>query len=227
MDMRRIHLAPLVAVSALSVLATATPAPAGARQNAPTVIVVTSMLPGMIATSQRAKTTRMVVTVTPLANCKPAKTYASADADTEAEILRRINAERASRSLKPLVLAPALVQAARRHATDMAARDFMDHEGSDKSDYRIRIDAACYAWARIGENIGAGYGGDPQKVVKGWMGSPPHRAAILSREFTEAGVGYAVNDKSAMGHFWTVNFGVPRGALPALPTASATATPRP
>lgn len=221
--MRRIYFAPLIAASALSVLASTVPAPVGARQYAPTVIVVTSMLPGIIATTQRAKATRVVVSVTPLANCKPDKTYESADVDMETEILRRINSERAARSLKPLVVAPALVQAARRHAVDMATRDFIDHEGSDKSDYRMRIDGACYAWARIGENIGAGYGGDPQKVMKGWMGSPPHRAAILSREFTEVGIGYAVNDKSAMGHFWTVNFGVPRDALP----VTATVTPLP
>ncbi len=127
----------------------------------------------------------------------------------ERQILKLINRERSSRKLEPLTWSDALSQAARRHSSDMATHDFFDHVSSDKSDYRARIDATCYAWSTIGENIGGGYQGDAAKMVDGWMRSPPHRASILNPDYTEAGVGYAANAKSSFRHYWTVNFGAP------------------
>ena len=127
----------------------------------------------------------------------------------ERHILKLINLERTTRKLAALTGSDLLTQAARRHSADMATNDFFDHVSSDKSDYRARINATCYAWSTIGENIGGSTKGDAANMVDGWMRSPPHRASILNPDYTEAGVGYATNAKSAYRHYWTVNFGAP------------------
>jgi len=65
-----------------------------------------------------------------------------------------------------------------------------------------------------GEIIAAGWGvGNmgysqqlQQHVVPGWMRSPGHRKEILTRNYEEMGVGYAVGAK---GSFWCVTFGDP------------------
>lgn len=131
------------------------------------------------------------------------------DEAMERLILKLVNRERTTRKLAPLLWSDALAQAARRHSADMASHDFFDHTSSDKSDYRARIDATCYAWSTIGENIGGGNKGDAAQMVEGWMRSPPHRASILNPDYTEVGVGYAVDAKSRLRHYWTLNFGAP------------------
>ena len=40
--------------------------------------------------------------------------------------------------------------------------------------------------------------------------SPPHCANLMNPVFTEMGVAYAVDAKSAMGVYWTQSFGTPR-----------------
>lgn len=65
-----------------------------------------------------------------------------------------------------------------------------------------------------GEIIAAGFGAggmNPSQqlqvhVVPGWMRSPGHRKEILTRNYEEMGVGYAVGPK---GSFWCVTFGDP------------------
>lgn len=66
-----------------------------------------------------------------------------------------------------------------------------------------------------GEIIAAGWGASnmgysrqlQQHVVPGWMKSPGHRKEILTRNYEEMGVGYAVGPK---GSFWCVTFGDPK-----------------
>lgn len=165
------------------------------------------LLPPGLAGATPNSSARPAVTPTPCA-----RRFADLPAQDEAmerQILKLINLERTGRKLAPLSGSDLLTQAARRHSADMAANDFFDHVSSDKSDYRARIDATCYAWSTIGENIGGGYMGDAAKMVEGWMRSPPHRASILNPMYTEAGVGYASNAQSTFRHYWTVNFGAP------------------
>lgn len=124
-------------------------------------------------------------------------------------MLRLINAERAARKLQPLKLARTLTQSARRHALDMAAKNFFDHTGSDKSDMTLRITEACYMFRAAAENIAAGYDGDVNAMFKGWMESNGHREAILNRDFVDVGVGYAVKKDTVYEHYWVLNFGQP------------------
>ncbi|EKN41831.1 transporter, partial [Clostridium botulinum CFSAN001627] len=58
-------------------------------------------------------------------------------------------------------------------------------------------------YSAAGENIASGYP-TAKAVVDGWMKSPGHKANILSKSFTEIGVGLA---KSSDGtYYWTQMF---------------------
>ena len=48
----------------------------------------------------------------------------------------------------------------------------------------------------------------PSEVVEGWMNSPGHRAAILTPETKEIGVGFEIDDLSGTT-YWIQNFGIP------------------
>jgi uncharacterized protein YkwD len=150
-------------------------------------------------------------TATPTPLCATAGERAPAEDDAiEAAVLKGVNAERRSRRLRPLVVNVQLTQAARLHARDMAKAGKLDHAGTDGSDLVMRLGRVCYGWRAAGENIAAGYGGDVKRVVKGWMDSPPHRAAILNKDYAEIGIGYSVNLSSTAQHYFVLDFGTQR-----------------
>ena len=108
-----------------------------------------------------------------------------------------LNSERARHGLRALSLDPRLSSAARRHARDMAERNYFDHTSLDGSSFVDRIRRAGYlrgarAWA-LAENIAWGTGGQasPRAIGRAWMQSPGHRANILSASYRELGVGVA------------------------------------
>jgi uncharacterized protein YkwD len=101
-----------------------------------------------------------------------------------------LNAQRRKRHLRPLHVNKKLSLASKRHARAMAAHHFFAH-----GDFVGRIRAVHYlagaaSWI-VGENIAWGSQrlGTPAEIVKAWMHSPPHRANILSRSFSEVGIG--------------------------------------
>ena len=108
-----------------------------------------------------------------------------------------VNAERARHGLRPLGLDPRLSSAARRHAIDMARKNFFAHNSLDGSTFLDRIRSSGYlrgarGWA-VGENIawGSGAQASPRAIGRAWMASPGHRANILSPSYRELGVGVA------------------------------------
>ncbi|HJZ53873.1 MAG TPA: CAP domain-containing protein, partial [Gemmataceae bacterium] len=98
-----------------------------------------------------------------------------------------------------------LFEAARAHAANMAKQDKLEHD-LDGITASERVTTAGYRWSRTGENI-AWSAPTPKEVVAGWMDSPPHKANILSEEFTEIGVGVASNAKGE--RYWVQVFGTP------------------
>ncbi len=105
---------------------------------------------------------------------------------------------------------PLLDRAAAIHARDMAQHGALRHEGSDGSAPADRVSRAGYRWRSVAENIAAGQTTAPE-VVRGWIGSPPHCANLMSPRFTDMGIGYAVNKDSADGVYWAQVFGRPGG----------------
>jgi uncharacterized protein YkwD len=109
----------------------------------------------------------------------------------------------------PVVLSDALQQAALAHARDMAENSNLNHAGHDGSSAGERATRAGYRWRLIGENIAAGQS-TPQQVVADWLRSPHHCANLMSGDFSEMGVAFAVEPRSVAGIYWTQVFASPR-----------------
>lgn len=99
------------------------------------------------------------------------------------EIVRRVNEERESIGLKPLVMDDSLCKSADIRAKEVAVK--FAHERPDNTGFFTVIQEGGYA----GENIGMGYT-TPDEAMKGWMTSPGHMANILDPKFTKIGVAY-------------------------------------
>jgi uncharacterized protein YkwD len=123
------------------------------------------------------------------------------------EVVDRTNAERARHGLRSLSVDLRLAAAAQDHSADMVRRAFFAHESPDGRQVWDRAVAAGYAYRKVAENIAAGQR-TAEEVVRGWMGSPGHRANILDGDLTQIGVGRA--DGGSYGVYWTQVFGTPR-----------------
>ena len=123
------------------------------------------------------------------------------------EVVDRTNAERARHGLRALTVDQRLAAAAQAHSADMVRRAFFAHESPDGRQVWDRAVAAGYVYRKVAENIAAGQR-TAEEVVRGWMGSPGHRANILDGDLTQIGVGRA--DGGSYGVYWTQVFGTPR-----------------
>jgi uncharacterized protein YkwD len=123
--------------------------------------------------------------------------------DEEKGVLQQTNAQRKAAGLPELVPNAKLFQAARDHSANMAKQGRMSHV-LDGRTHVDRAAAAGYPYSYLGENI-AWNQRDPAEVVECWMRSAGHRANILSRTYTEIGLGVAVNERGE--RFWTQVFG--------------------
>ncbi len=128
----------------------------------------------------------------------------------ERKVLDLVNQEREIENLPPLTWNNKLFAAARSHSEDMAQRDYISHESPEGETFNERILAAGYDYNASGENIAAGQS-SPETVMSNWMSSPEHRANILNNSFCEIGVGYAYENESKYGHYWTQKFGRQQG----------------
>lgn len=111
-------------------------------------------------------------------------------------------------STGPLQMEARLRCAARVHSVDMATRGFFDHTNPDGESPFDRMEKAGYGFAFAGENIAAGQM-TPADVVVGWLESPGHCRNIMSPDFRELGVGYALFPQDQYRHYWTQVFGTP------------------
>ncbi|DBA05299.1 TPA: hypothetical protein N0F65_007461 [Lagenidium giganteum] len=121
------------------------------------------------------------------------------------QLLDAVNKERANAGLPALCSNFKLDAAAQKHSEDMAAHNFMDHTGSDKSTMTTRVDGVQFQWSNLGENVAAGQQ-TVEDVMKSWMDSPGHKANILGN-FKYFGCGMAKNPNSEYGIYWTQDFG--------------------
>ncbi len=108
-----------------------------------------------------------------------------------------------------LVLSETLRRAAAAHARDMADRGVLGHAGSDGSTPAERATRAGYVWRVVGENIASGQA-TPEQVVEEWVKSPHHCANLMTADFTEMGVAFVADPKSAGGIYWAQVFGTPK-----------------
>jgi uncharacterized protein YkwD len=126
-------------------------------------------------------------------------------ADLRAQVVEAHNRIRGAAGLPTLSVSDKLQAAAQAHAQDMAARQKMTHVGKRGSSPFDRIKSQGYPYRRAGENIAAGsFGVD--RLMKGWMDSPPHKRNILGG-FSQIGVGCAIGEDGK--RYWCVTFGLP------------------
>jgi len=126
-------------------------------------------------------------------------------AEQVATVIELHNEERARQKRPSLAVNPRLQKAATRHARDMADRKKMAHKGSDGSSPMDRIKQAGYSYQRAGENIAYGRF-RPERLMQGWMDSPPHKKNILG-SYSQIGVACAIAEDGTS--YWCVTFGLP------------------
>jgi len=71
-----------------------------------------------------------------------------------------------------------LATAARKHAADMAAKQYFDHKSKDGRSFADRIRNEGYRGSTIGENLAKGYT-SAMNAVSAWMCSDAHRRNLL------------------------------------------------
>jgi uncharacterized protein YkwD len=122
-------------------------------------------------------------------------------------VVELTNRERLRAGLPALKRQRRLNDSAEWMAQDMAGHRYFDHRDSLGRDMAVRIEEFKYSgYHTLGENIAMGQR-TPDEVVDGWMHSPGHRANILSRQFTEIGVGYVPPSPGNMYGYWVQDFG--------------------
>ncbi|MBA9001267.1 CAP domain-containing protein [Thermomonospora cellulosilytica] len=120
----------------------------------------------------------------------------------EARVVELTNQERAKAGCGALRVDRRLVNAARGHSADMAAKGYFSHNSPSGETPWDRMKKAGYP-ASGGENIAMGYP-TAEAVMKGWMNSSGHRANILNCGYKAIGVGVKTGSG---GPWWTQNFG--------------------
>ena len=155
----------------------------------------------------------LVVALTALPASAEARGCAGAHATTAHATKRQIvrttlcelNRVRGRYHLHHLRLNKRLSRAARRHARDMARRNYFSHDTLGGGSFLDRIRRTGYlrgahSWI-VGENLAWGSRGysRPQVIMRMWMNSPGHRANILNASFREIGIGVAYDAPVAHG----------------------------
>lgn len=130
------------------------------------------------------------------------------------------NEARTQRGLEPLCVNPTLTQAARAHSQDMIDKDYFAHTSPSGETLGGRLKRFGYTpegyhfW-KVGGNIAWHSGPEPkpEKMVEGWMNSPPHRHNILDEDFRQIGIGTAAGEYKSFEEsvMYTADFGVRRG----------------
>ena len=124
--------------------------------------------------------------------------------DLEAQLFQLVNAYRHSKGLKALNINHSVQDASVAHAMDMMQHDYMGHVASTGHDFDSRMRAlanGAMILPSMGENaarLSQADLSDPnaaQKIFQQWVNSPPHRHALLSRDYLSVATGVV-----AQGH---------------------------
>jgi uncharacterized protein YkwD len=107
-----------------------------------------------------------------------------------ADLLARVNAERAAAGLAAVRANPRVGAVAQKHACDIAASARLSHRGSDGSSLTARLGREGVLGVAAIENAGLGYP-TPAATVAGWLASPGHRANLFNPRMTRLGAGVA------------------------------------
>jgi uncharacterized protein YkwD len=145
----------------------------------------------------------LVVLAGPSAGSADSRGTMAPSTQLQAALLGQVNAFRSAHGLARLRLSPALSAAASGHSAEMARLGYFSHNSANGASFSSRIGRfyplrGFHSWT-VGENL---LWGAPDigalRAFKLWLGSPPHRANLLSTHWREIGL-VAVHSTSAPG----------------------------
>ena len=118
----------------------------------------------------------------------------------EQYLLSAANQERVARNVAPLVVDPALAQAALVHARAMAGRQAISHKFPDEEDLLTRVNGLGVSFDAVAENVA--FAPSVLRIHTGWMESAGHRENLLNPAYDAVGIAiifsageiYAVED---------------------------------
>ena len=180
------------------------------------VLTPLGWMPVVLNESAPPPTPTLEPTVTPVAttnSCNPLPNpmIDANDATVEAELVSEINSYRGSNSLPAYTVNDQLVQAARRHAMNMASLDLNSggdpHQGTDGSSAAQRIAESCYAGSRGTEIVGWGFNSVTSMMEGFWKTSAVHNGLLLDTERDQFGPAYMNLPGTQYTHYWTVTMG--------------------
>jgi uncharacterized protein YkwD len=131
----------------------------------------------------------------PAGRRRPRKAEPTADgSEPEREVFREVNEVRRRNGLSALDWRDELAKVARGHSLRMVEAWFFAHEDPVRGDLAARLNRAGIPWSHIAENLfqQKGQGNPVPLAIRSWLNSPGHRKNILTRTFTQTGVGVAV-----------------------------------
>lgn len=162
----------------------------------------------------------VVLVLTPIAAlASPASAAPAAASGPAAQMLALVNGERAAAGLPALEWRDDVAGIAQQWSETMAATGIFGHNDAYFSDATRQLLGS----ATRGENVSNA--GSVQSSHTNLMNSPPHRANILSAEYTQIGIGVVTD---AVGRVWvTQGFMRPSGAAPAAPAPAPEPEPAP
>lgn len=112
----------------------------------------------------------------------------------EKSVFDFVNYERIGKNMTPLRYSNKLAQIAIDHSRDMIIKDYCGHDTPEGETSKDRIKNGQIFFLMSGENIHCIWNlkndtNLAETIVQDWMKSPGHRAAILTKEYSKAGVG--------------------------------------
>jgi hypothetical protein len=140
----------------------------------------------------------------------------------EQDLVARINAFRAARSLPTLAVSDTLTAAAKWMSADMGGRNYFAHTSLDgRSPTQRMADAGYPAFGTwTGEDLAAGFT-TTSDVLNGWINSPAHYAVLVNPQYHAIGVGRGYAAGSTYGWYWTADFGGVVDVVRAAPVSRA------
>jgi len=158
----------------------------------------TTTRPPRSSTTSVAPTTE---TTTPPSTVPPPAGVHMCPESWDDRVIADVNAFRAQHHLAPIRPNARLGAAADRRAADLAALGRLDNHAG----YQRAVQDAGYSYWWVGEWLHWYIPVD--RVVGGWIGSAPHRDALLWTFYSEVGIGCASGPRG--GPFWSMIAGAP------------------
>jgi len=120
-------------------------------------------------------------------------------------IIKATNEKRMADGGAALKINPLLQKAAELKAQDMAKNGYFSHNSPDgKTPWRF-LDAVKYDYNYAGENLAINFT-DSSDVVNAWFNSETHKENLLSKNYSEIGVGTAIGTYQEKETIFVVQF---------------------